>query len=271
MKLKALIVDDEYPARQELRYALSRFDNIEIVGEATNAEEALTLIRALDYSVLFLDIAMPGMGGLELGTVIQELPKPPQVIFVTAYDEYAVRAFEVNAIDYLLKPVEEKRLKKAIDKVIKVCQEVAVTVETTGKDARGTNGVKEQEEGGGKARDVLTQSQIKIDRLPAEKDGKTILIAESDIFYAFTEQDYVYIKTNSEKLYVRFTLKELEARLNPDIFFRTHRCYLVNLHKVKEIVPFFNGTYNLIVEDRERTEVPVSRAQARKLRKILGF
>lgn len=259
MKLKALIVDDEYPARQELRYALSVFDNIEIVGEATNSQEALALIKALDYQILFLDISMPGMTGLELGAAIQELPKQPHIIFVTAFDEYAVQAFEVNAVDYVLKPVEPIRLKKAIDKVIKITQEQAgfdPSGETQEVDVKHIQ---------------APETQIKIDRIPAEKQGKTYLVAESDIFYAYTEQDYIYIKTEDDRLYTRFTLKELEARLNPSVFFRTHRCYLVNLHKVKEIVPFFNGTYNLVVEDKESSEVPVSRAQAKKLRKIIGF
>lgn len=258
MKLKALIVDDEYPARQELRYLLNNFDNIEIVGEAANAQEALALVKALDYQVLFLDVSMPGMTGLELGAAIQELPKQPQVIFITAYDEYALQAFEVNAVDYLLKPVEPGRLKKAIDKVIKAYQEVAA-------NAAPEKIAQEAEKG------KQDPAQIKIDRIPAEKQGKTVLVAESDIFYAFTEQDYIYIKTFNDKLMTRFTLKDLTTRLNPQLFFRTHRCYLVNLHKVKEIVPFFNGTYNLVVEDKEQSEVPVSRAQAKKLRKILGF
>lgn len=260
MKLKALIVDDEYPARQELRYALSGFDNIEIVGEAANAQEALELIKALDYQILFLDISMPGMSGLELGAAIQELPRQPHIIFVTAYDEYAVQAFEVNAVDYLLKPVEPGRLKKAIDKVLKLHQEAA----SSGEAAEA--GEKAREKG---AR--VEDDRIRIDRIPAEKNGKTVLVSEQDIYYAFTEQDYIYIKTYSEKLLTRFTLKELEARLNPALFFRTHRCYIANLHKVKEIVPFFNGTYNLVMEDKENSEVPVSRAQAKKLRKILGF
>lgn len=266
MKLKALIIDDEYPARQELRYALSEFDSIEIVGEAANAQEALTLIKALDYQVLFLDISMPGMNGLELGAAIQDLPKRPYIIFVTAFDEFAVSAFDVNAVDYILKPVEPKRLKKAIDKVLRLTREV-MGDEAPAGTAREDRAPREN---GAKA--VQAGSlQFKIDRVPAEKQGKTILVGGSDIFYAFTEQDNVYIKTAADKLYTRFTLKELEARLDPQIFFRTHRCYLVNLHKVKEIVPFFNGTYNLIVEDKERSEVPVSRAQAKKLRKILGF
>ncbi len=266
MKLKALIIDDEYPARQELRYALGNFDSIEIVGEAANAQEALALIKALDYQVLFLDISMPGMSGLELGATIQELPNRPYIIFVTAFDEYALSAFDVNAIDYILKPIEPKRLKKAIDKVIKLTRESKGASEESlrsheGQDARAGETSSEHKERG----------PIKIDRIPAEIQGKTILVSESDIFYAYTEQDNIYIKTFNEKLFTRFTLKELEARLNPQVFFRTHRCYLVNLNKVKEIVPFFNGTYNLVVEDKERSEVPVSRAQAKKLRVILGF
>lgn len=266
MKLKALIIDDEYPARQELRYALSEFDNVEIVGEAANAQEALTLIKALDYQVLFLDISMPGMSGLELGAAIQDLPNRPYIIFVTAFDEFAVSAFDVNAVDYILKPVELKRLKKAIEKVLKLTREVMV-------DAAPAGTMREERVPGKSETKTIQPENLlfKIDRVPAEKQGKTVLVGSSDIFYAFTEQDNVYIKTAADKLYTRFTLKELEARLNPQMFFRTHRCYLVNLHKVKEIVPFFNGTYNLIVEDQERSEVPVSRAQAKKLRKILGF
>ncbi|HBC93844.1 MAG TPA: DNA-binding response regulator [Pelotomaculum sp.] len=261
MKLKALIVDDEYPARQELRHALDSTEDVEIVGEATNAQEALALIKALDYQVLFLDISMPGMSGLELGAVIQELPRRPHIVFVTAYDEFAVSAFEVNAVDYILKPFEPKRLKKAIDKVVKITQEAGLL-----QSAGEVRAEREAE-----LKPGPPPNQIRIERVPAEKQGKTILVAASDIFYAFTEQDYVYIKTFNSKLFTRFTLKELEARLNPNVFFRTHRCYLVNLHKVKEIMPFFNGTYNLTVEDQETSEVPVSRAQAKKLKKILGL
>lgn len=260
MTLKALIVDDEYPARQELRFMLDNFSNIEIVGEATCASEALALIRALDYQVLFLDINLPGMNGLELGNAIQELPRPPFVIFVTAYDEHALEAFDVNAVDYILKPIDEKRLKRAIDRVMRAEQErnalVPPPVSMTPEQSKGSN---------------VNSTALKLNRIPAEKQGKTILVDTSDIFYAFTEQDYVYIKTFTDKYFTRFTLKELEARLGGDMFFRTHRCYIVNLQKVKEIVPFFNGTYNLILEDKDRSEVPVSRAQAKKLRKILGF
>lgn len=262
MTLKALIVDDEYPARQELRYMLEKFSDIEIVGEATSATEALVLIKALDYQILFLDINLPGMSGLQLGAVIQELPRPPFVIFITAYDEHALEAFDVNAIDYILKPIDQGRLKRAIERVMKASQE---REDSASKQATGylpSKTPKIQEEQG---------EGIKINRIPAEKQGKTFLVDIEDVFYAFTERDYVYIKTFSDKLFTRFTLKDLEVRLGGGMFFRTHRCYIVNLQKVKEIVPFFNGTYNLVLEDKDRSEVPVSRAQAKKLRKILGF
>lgn len=253
MKLRALIVDDEYPARQELRYILNNFPEIEVVGEAANAQEALALIEALDYSVLFLDISMPGMDGLELGAAIRELENPPYVIFVTAYNGFALKAFEVDAIDYVMKPIDESRLRMAINKVIRATQEVAPCAEPEAKS------------------DPVARPAIRIDRLPAERNGKTILVSESDIVYTFTERDTVYLKTYDEKLLTRFTVKELESRLDPNIFFRTHRCCVVNLRKVKEIIPFFNGTYSLVVDDRERSEVPLSRGQAKKLRKILGF
>lgn len=266
MLLRALIVDHEYPARQELRYALRDCNNIEVVGEATNANEALALISALNYQVIFLDVSLPDMSGLELAEILQKREIKPFIVFVTAHAEYAVSAFEVNAVDYLLKPIELKRLKQAVDKVYKLVQEhlvlaeLAATAESRQPDKPALPRFIEQD-----------REQLKIGRIPVGKQGKTILVTESDIFYAFTLQDSVYIKTESDKLSTRFTLKELEARLNQQCFFRAHRCYLVNLHKVKEIVPFFNGTYNLIVSDKEKSEVPVSRAQAKKLRKVLGF
>ncbi len=252
MKLRALIVDDEYPARQELRFILNNFPDVEVVGEAADAREALALIKALDYTILFLDISMPGMGGLELGEIIQEMDNPPFIIFVTAYDEYALKAFEVDAIDYVMKPIDEGRLRLAINKVLRATQETAPPAEETIAALPRT-------------------PTMRIDRVPAELSGKTVLVNEADIVYAFTEKELVYLKTYEEKLLTRFTLKELEGRLDPNIFFRTHRCCLVNLRKVDEIIPLFSGTYTLVVQDKERSEVPLSRAQAKKLRQILGF
>lgn len=254
MKIKALIVDDEYPARQELRYMLQEFKDVEIVGEATNAKEALSLISALDYTVIFLDINMPGMNGLELSRAIQERPNPPLIIFVTAYEEYALQAFEVNAVDYILKPFEPRRLRQALEKVRKFLEQ--------GQSPRQ---LKAEETG----REEPTEARL--NRLPVEKDGKTLLLDQNDLYYAYTQDDSVYLKTFAEHYPTRFTLKELLTRLDPKIFFRTHRCYIVNLTKVKEIVPFFNGTYTLILSDKQQSEVPVSRNQAGQLKARLGL
>ncbi|HBT47389.1 MAG TPA: DNA-binding response regulator [Peptococcaceae bacterium] len=254
MHLKALIVDDEYPARQELRFMLQEFKDVEIVGEATNAKEALSLISALDYTVVFLDINMPGMNGLELSRAIQERPNPPLVIFVTAYEEYALQAFEVNAVDYILKPFEPRRLRQALEKIRKFLEQ--------GQSPR-------QLKAGETARPESTDARL--NRIPVEKDGKTLLLDQNDLYYAYTQDDSVYLKTFAEHYSSRFTLKELLTRLDPKIFFRTHRCYIVNLTKVKEIVPFFNGTYTLILSDKQQSEVPVSRNQAGQLKARLGL
>lgn len=265
MVLKALIIDDEYPARQELRYSLAQFNDIEIVGEAASATEALKLIQALEYDILFLDINLPGINGLELTTKLQSLPNKPHVVFITAYDNYALDAFEVNAVDYILKPIDKTRLKRAIDKV--AVRENAVKGESVTEDSKtGTPDYLNEE-----FSSAAGQGEILSNRIVAEWKGKIILVNVDEVFFAYTEGDAVFVKTFAEKMLTRYTLKELETRLHKCNFFRTHRSYIVNIYKVKEILPFFNGTYSLVLEDKERSEVPVSRNQAKKLRKILGY
>ena len=247
--IRALIVDDEIHSRDELEALLEETGEFLVAGKCENAIDALKVIKREKPEVVFLDIQMPGITGMELlGMIDEEIM--PIVVFVTAYDEYALKAFEVNAIDYIMKPIEENRLRIAVNKVVKTTQDTGSRVQ---------NGLDDE------------AARIKIDRIPADTNGKTVLVSLSDIVYAYTEQDAVYVKTFSDVLSTHFTLKELEARLDPGVFFRTHRCCLVNLRKVKEIIPFFNGTYTLVMDDTDRSEVPLSRAQAKKLRRILGF
>ncbi|MBZ4687309.1 MAG: two component transcriptional regulator, LytTR family [Clostridiales bacterium] len=249
---KILIVDDEYPARQELRYLLKDYPNLEIVGEATNAGEAMQLINALDYSILFLDIQMPGVDGLELCRQLKESGKSPLVVFVTAHQEYAIDAFDVNAVDYLLKPVSEKKLQETVQKIISRLE--------------ATKSGEKTSDSGNKAETSPT-----LEVVPVDYQGKTILLKEQDIIFINASNDYTEIKTYNKKYLSRFTLKELEKRLNPNLFYRCHRSYMVNIKKVREVVPLYNGTLLLTVDDMEKTEVPVSRSQAKKVKKILGI
>jgi DNA-binding LytR/AlgR family response regulator len=252
MKLRALLIDDESPARKELRFLLKSFDDVQIVGEAENALEAMELIENVRYSVIFLDINMPGMNGIELARKLAQKPDPPAVIFTTAHEEYAFDAFNVHAYDYLLKPIHPKRMEEAL------------------------RTVRERKKMSCPAHPRLTPAKKEPDRqlldvIPAEHNGQTILIRPEEIIYISTDKDNVYIKTEKEAYLTRHTLKELESRLDAKTFFRTHRCYLVNIHKMRALIPYFNGAYTVVVQDNEKSEVPVSRTQARKLKEMLGI
>lgn len=257
MKLKALIVDDEYPARQELRFMLEKYsDTIQIVGEAANAHEAWELITALEYSILFLDIHMPGLNGLELAARLQEHTreegnKTPFVVFVTAYEEFALDAFGVNAVDYLLKPIEPARFDKTLKKIFALAEKREITEKQTP--------------------DPVQKAASSPGLIPVEHKGKTLLLEQESIIFTYASDDYAFVKTFDTRYITRFTLKELEARLDPGIFHRCHRSYIVNIKRAREVIPEYNGTLTLVVDDAERSEVPVSRSQAKKIRQILGL
>lgn len=259
MQLRTLIVDDEYPAREELRFLLSKYENIKVVGEATSVSEALTLIKALDYHLVFLDINFPKENGIDIGLAIQKLPNPPYIVYVTAHESYAISAFDVDAIDYILKPIDPQKLKRSIDRVMRAYEKKASDEESKQKVEVG------------ETLEVGISKSGKMNRLTAEANGKIKLLDTNDIYYAYTEDNYVFIKTYDRKLITRFTLSALEGKLDEETFFRTHRSYLVNLDKVIEILPFFNGTYSLLINDKEHSKVPVSRNQTKELRKILGL
>ena len=235
MVLRALIVDDEPPARSELRYLLDEAGGVEVVGEASDAGEALQLIQAMHYDVVFLDIDMPGLSGVELADSLMSQPNRPAVIFVTAYGEHAVKAFEVAAVDYLVKPVELDRLKRAIERVT---PERPVT---------------------------------RVDRLLVEKAGRKLLIPVEEVFYVMAKDDYSFLFTLSERYLSTSSLAHLETKLAPSGFFRVHRRYLVNLTKVREVAPMYGGTLLLILNDPAGTEVPVSRRRVPSLKRALDL
>lgn len=260
MRLKTLIVDDEYPARQELRFMLEKYsDKIQIVGEAANAQEAWELIKALEYSMLFLDIDMPGLNGLELAARLQERAREqngsaPFIVFVTAYEEFAVDAFGVNAVGYVLKPIDPVRFDKTLQKIF---------------------ALEEKREVADRAKEIKMPGTVaapaSLGLIPVEHKGKTLLLEQENIIFTYASDDYAFVKTADTRFITRFTLKELEQRLDSHIFHRCHRSYIVNIKHAREVIPEYNGTLTLVVDDAERSEVPVSRSQAKKIRQILGL
>lgn len=242
---RCLIVDDESPARDELRYLLRGFEDVEVVGEAATAEEALVLLGSLEYDIVLLDIRMPGMGGLGLAETLRERNGTgPRVIFTTAYPDHAVEAFELNAADYLVKPFDAERLRRALDRVL-------VDAEPDDPD-------------GGEV------ASAPIGRIPVHKGDRVVLVDAAQVVYATAARGYSHLKLAGERVLVSFSLNELQERL-PEHFFRCHRSYLVNLRLVRELVPDFSGGLALVMGDREHSSVPVSRRQAPELRRRLGM
>lgn len=274
-RFKALIIDDEYPAREELRYLLGSFPEVEVVGEATSATEAFQLARSLDYSILFLDILMPGKSGMELAREITQLNNPPLIVFTTAYEDFALEAFSVNAVDYLLKPYDEKRLAACMQKVMRMLNGRG-TIPIKGPSGSPGESKKDARESAKAPPTAAPTAGNKktsgyLSRIPVHKADKTILVDAREIVFINSADGYCSIKLHDEKLLSRYTLKDLQARLQNQNFFRAHRCYLVNLDKVKELIPDFKGAFDLVVNDSQNTRIPVSRRRAQQLRGLLGM
>jgi two-component system LytT family response regulator len=240
--MKALIIDDERLARTELIRLLAPFKEIEIVGEAVNAEDALEKMNSLDPDVLFLDIQMPGKNGFEL---LEELDSVPNVIFTTAYDEYALKAFEYNALDYLVKPIEPKRLEDAIKKLVE-------------------NKEKEEIKKAGKGSKLSEEDQIFV------KDGeKCWFVKLSNIKLFESEGNYVRLYFDENKPLILRTLNYLDERLDDKSFFRASRKHIINLKWIDNIEPWLNG--GLLVKLKGGMKIEVSRRQAVKFKDMLSL
>lgn len=243
MLLKVLIVDDEAPARRELRAQLAGFPGIRVVGEAADATEALQLIDAIDYDAVFLDIQMPGLSGLDLAAHLQARERRPRIIFTTAYSQYAVDAFGVGAADYLLKPFDEERLARAMARLPEAPPVTAPQPPASMPE-----------------------------RIPAEKGSKLVLAPIPEIIYAYAKDEEVWLKLHGEELLCRrHTLRDLESKLTPHGFLRVHRRYLVNLAKVREISALYKTGMSMVVQDQAGTEIPVSRHLMPQIKQRLGL
>lgn len=234
--MRVIIIDDELPARKKIRTFLA--DEVEIIGEASNGLEAVNLIEQLQPDLIFLDIQMPGLTGFE---VLQALDKTimPAVIFTTAYDEYAVKAFEVNALDYLLKPFDEERFQKALERVNKQNSQ-------NNQYQQLTNLLLQ-----------LKKQPNYLQRLLIKTAGKIVFIKTDEINWIEAEEKYVQIHVGKDKYLYRETMNALEQQLNSEIFARIHRSYIVRIDFIKELVPWSHGDYLLILQDK--TELSLGR------------
>jgi two-component system response regulator LytT len=230
--LKAPVVDDEAPARSELRFLLGEAGGVEVIGEASNAIEATQLIKAIPYDVIFLDINMPGLTGVQLAEALSAHPRPPAIIFVTAHSEHAVKAFEVKATDYLVKPVDLERLRQAISRLTPVAE----------------------------------QAPARVERIPVEKAGKKLLVAVDDILYIMAKDDYSYLHTTADRLSRRCRFRALKQARAAG-FFRQHRAVSGESRARVEVVPMYGAARFCSRDRRSRDADPVSRRRVPRSRR----
>jgi two-component system response regulator LytT len=255
--LRAVLVDDEQLARDELGYLLGQVGGVEVIGQAGNGVEALTTIERLQPDVVFLDIQMPGLTGFEVARRLLEKQAATHIIFVTAYDQHAIEAFEVNAVDYLLKPVDPSRLELAVERARRRV--------TTERSADAVNNAELE-----KIIQMVAERQSRRERLAVKIGERFLLVQAEEIIYASLAGDEITVVTGQHSGTSNYrTLDELHERLDPTVFWRVHRSHLVNINKIREIVPLFSRNYILRMKDDKATEIPVSRTQTRRLREYL--
>jgi two-component system, LytTR family, response regulator len=261
MDLRAVLVDDEQLARDELGFLLGQVGGVEIVGQAGNGLEALTTIDRLRPDVVFLDVQMPGLTGFEVARRMLDQQLQTQMIFVTAYDRHAIEAFEVNAVDYLLKPVDAARLSLAVQRAQR-----RVTSDRS-LDGRSESSITGQLE---KIVRLVAERQNRREQLAVKVGERFMLVQAEEIIFASLADDNITVATSRHIGTSNYrTLDELQGRLDPNVFWRVHRSHLVNINKIKEIVPWFSRNYILRMTDDKATEIPVSRTQTRRLREYL--
>jgi two-component system LytT family response regulator/two-component system response regulator LytT len=253
-----LVVDDEQLAREELCFLLTQAGEVDIIGQASDGVEALRLAGELEPDLIFLDVQMPGLTGFEVARRLIEADHLSPLVFVTAYDQYAIDAFSVNAVDYLLKPVDLTRLEQTLDRVRK---RVA-----TEQSARMPLSPAELE----RVIEAVTSRQTRRDQLAVRVGERYLLVPAEDVVHASLIDEAIVVVTATVSGTSNYrTLDELQARLDPAVFWRVHRSHLVNITKIKEIVPWFSRNYLLKMKDAKTTEIPVSRTQTKRLREYL--
>ncbi len=248
--ISAILVDDEKLATEELAYQLRDFQDIEIVATASNGLEALKLIEDLEPDLVFLDVQMPGLDGLGVIRRLRESNAPlPYFVMATAYDQYAVEAFRWEALDYLLKPVEKDRLAMAVERARKG---IAERVKSAPPDLPPP-------------KPTLQRTKLLI-----KNNHRNFIVDAQDVVYATIEDGLItVVSTNMEGQSNYRTIEELQSNLDAETFWRVHRSYLVNIHRIKEVIPWFKSSFQLRMDDKKQSEIPVSRVQTKRLRALL--
>jgi two-component system response regulator LytT len=250
--IRTVFADDEKLAREEIGFLLHSVDDVEVVGEATNGVDAFHLIETERPDLALLDIEMPGLDGFQLVRELNALESPPRVVFVTAYDRYALQAFEVSALDYLMKPVSRDRLLHAIDKT------------RTALGARIDWGDKISA-----LLSSLPESKRRLSKIPVRRRKHLLLLDVEDVRYGYVKDGLVFVVTGEAHDLVSYrTLEEFASELDPAVFHRVHRSFLANVNHIREIIPQASGNYELVIDDTSATHIPLSRQHARELRRI---
>jgi len=248
--ISAILVDDEKLASEELAYQLKEFSDIEILATASNGLEAVKLIQSMEPDLVFLDVQMPGLDGMGVIRKLREMDIPlPYFVMATAYDQYAVEAFRWEALDYVLKPVDKERLTVAVERARKAVSDRAKA---------------EQPE------PALPKPALQRSKLLVRSNQRNFIVDAQDVVYATIDDGLITVVANNLEGQSNYrTIEELQSNLDPDTFWRVHRSYLVNIHRIKEVIPWFKSSFQLRMDDKKQTEIPVSRVQTKRLRALL--
>ena len=258
--MRTIIVDDEELARNELAFLLEQVGGIEVVGRAGNGVSAIKLIEELSPDLVLLDIQIPGLTGFEVARQLVEQKVESRIVFVTAFDQYAVEAFEVNAVDYLLKPVEPARLEQTIQRVRRW---MAMDHKPQQSQVNADLGRMVQ---------WISERQNRREQLAVKVGERFLLVNTDDVIYASLADEIISIVTQALVGTSNCrTLDELQGHLDPAVFWRVHRSHLVNINKIREIIPWFSRNFILKMRDAKATEIPVSRSQTKRLREHLNL
>lgn len=293
MPITALIVDDEQLAREELKFLLNSAGNVEVLAEGSNGIEAVELIEEHQPDVVFLDVQMPGLDGF---AVVKRLidqasevegstqQRVPLIVFATAYDQYAVRAFDVNAVDYVLKPFDRNRILQAVERTRARLLDSSSEGNGTGAALEGTarrEGRAGTDAGINSLLEMLhrqrtpgyTPAPNKLpSKLIVQVQSRLLLVDQTEICFAAIEDGTIRVVTPTVEGHSKCrTLEDLLELLDPNLFWRAHRGFVVNINHIREVVPWFKSSYQLRMDDRKQTEIPVSRAQTRRLRELFNL